>query len=339
MRKDDSRDHFEISFNSSESIPSPASPTPNPLTPLSPPYFTAAIILLHLLVFLYGLSLIGFENFHLSLTSPISLPNRQLIFLPIGTWPDCQNLKSQFWRLLSHQFVHAGLVHLLSNQCMTILFGFFVEISHGFWKTLLIYEFGILSGVLFHSACLPYLGLMGCSHGVYALYGASVALAFSSVPPFSTSSTYRFTVLFSIVIQILSDIFAFLFYFNPAVGYMAHIGGFITGFLLSLVCLLPSQFNQWKGWRVALSLLALIAYLVPMIVIVDRYLAAWPPQTLIPLRLYQWIVHNQNDGGCCEDMFDMINSPHTNASLAQQMERVQEQYYCDGRHLQYSPGD
>jgi membrane associated rhomboid family serine protease len=340
MRKPDAHhNHNEISV---ENFP----PPPLPLSPvtLSLPYFTIGIIIIHLLVFLYGLSLIGFDHVQFSLTSPISLPNQQLIFLPISTWPNCSNLKTQFWRFFSHQFVHAGLMHLLSNQCMTLLFGVFVEISHGFWKTLFVYEIGILSGALLHSTCLPYRGLIGCSHGVYALYGTTVSLCFIPFPPLSTNTTYRYTVLFSIFIQLLTDIFAFLFYFNPAVGYMAHIGGFVSGLLIGFVFLLPlssqiitnsNELLVSKRWRIVISFVSLVAYLVSIILLMDRYLVTWPPRPLIPMEWYHWIIHNQNDAGsCCEDMFNMIDS-HRNLTMSQQMERIQEHYYCDGQYLQY----
>jgi hypothetical protein len=66
MRKPDvHHNHNEISV---ENFPPP--PLPLPPVTLSLPYFTIGIILIHLLVFLYGLSLIGFDHVQFSLTSP-----------------------------------------------------------------------------------------------------------------------------------------------------------------------------------------------------------------------------------------------------------------------------
>ena len=51
---------------------------------------------------------------HLSLSSysPISPADDVWWFLTVGYWPLCSNLKPEYWRLISMQFVHAGLPHI-----------------------------------------------------------------------------------------------------------------------------------------------------------------------------------------------------------------------------------
>jgi membrane associated rhomboid family serine protease len=301
------------------------------------PYSTVIVILSNIFIFVYGLHLIGFRNIKFTKTLPISLPNQNLVFLPISSWPDCENLKHEYWRLVSHQFVHAGFLHLLSNQSMLLLFGIFVEMSFGGWMSFMIYELGVLGGVLFHSACLPYRGLLGCSHGVYALYGASLSLCLSNVPPFSINSTYRFFLYASLALQFLSDVLSFIFYFNPSVGYMAHIGGFISGVLLGFAGLLflpPRRFDFIKSSRDLLSLLSLVVLVVSISLISVKYVTLWPPETVIPLHFYHWIIENQNEGSCCEEMLEMVDFHQSNVSISNQMTTIQKSYYCNGFYLE-----
>jgi rhomboid protease GluP len=304
------------------------------------PYCTVLIILSHIVIFLYGLHLIGFQNLKFTKTSPISLPNDNLVFLPISNWPDCENLKHEYWRLASHQFVHAGFLHLLSNQSMLLLFGIFVEMSFGFWKSFIIYELGVIGGVLFHSACLPYRGLIGCSHGVYSLYGAAVSLCFFKIPPISGNPVYRYFLYGSLALQFLSDVLSFIFYFNPSVGYMAHIGGFVSGLLLGFTVLLflpPRRFDFIKSSRDLFSLLSLLIFVIAISAISYQYLTLWPPQSLIPIRYYHWIIRRQNDGSCCEEMFGMIDFHHSNVSISDQTMAIQKSYYCNGLYLESYP--
>lgn len=310
---------------------------PTRTSTFSLPSCTLLIMASHLVIFLYGLHLIGFHNLKLTQTSPISLPNSNLIFLPISNWPECENLKHEYWRLLSHQFVHAGFLHLLSNQSMLLLFGIFVEMSFGFWKSFMIYELGVIGGVLFHTACLPYRGLIGCSHGVYSLYGATVSIFLTNIDPISINSTYRYFLYGSLALQFLSDVLSFIFYFNPSVGYMAHIGGFLSGLLLGLAALLilpPRRINFMKSSRDLLSLSSFLFFVIAVSMISFQYLTLWPPQSLIPIDFYHWIIQKQNDGGCCEEMFEMVDFHHSNVSISDQMGAIQRSYYCNGMYLE-----
>jgi hypothetical protein len=73
---------------------------------------------------------------------------------------------------------------------------------------------------------------IGSSHGVYALYGGLVAqiiLNYDTLPPLLGG-----IIVCAVLIQILSDAFTLLFFFNQDVGYSAHAGGWVMGILVGL---------------------------------------------------------------------------------------------------------
>jgi membrane associated rhomboid family serine protease len=73
-----------------------------------PPHFTVMIVLATWIIFLWG----SMSTQATISDSDISPSDERWWFLNIGEWPFCNDLKSQGWRLLSMQFVHAGMLHI-----------------------------------------------------------------------------------------------------------------------------------------------------------------------------------------------------------------------------------
>jgi membrane associated rhomboid family serine protease len=55
--------------------------------------------------------MIGWGQAALSLDQPVSPPASELYLYTISSWPDCADLRRDYSRLLSFQFVHGKLVH------------------------------------------------------------------------------------------------------------------------------------------------------------------------------------------------------------------------------------
>ena len=77
--------------------------------------------------------------------------------------------------LFSHQFMHAGVMHLLGNMVFLILCGFAVEAAIGHWQFLLFYLLSGLAGGLLFTAfdaegTRPLVGASGAISGVMAMY-------------------------------------------------------------------------------------------------------------------------------------------------------------------------
>lgn len=66
-------------------------------------------------------------------------------------------------------------LHIAVNICIQIMLGIPLEMVHKWWRILIIYLCGVLSGSLFTSIVDPKVFLAGASGGVYSLLAAHIA--------------------------------------------------------------------------------------------------------------------------------------------------------------------
>jgi membrane associated rhomboid family serine protease len=159
---------------------------------------------------------------------------------------------SQWWRLLSPMFLHAGIIHLLLNMTVMLLLSHTVERNHGFLlTTFLFFLSGVCANIL--SALMqPGYVLVGASGGIFGLVGLCVAditlnwkLLFlvlqsrrTDDPPSRCDKCLCFWIL------ALDLLINSLVGFTPYVDNFAHMGGLVYGFLMSCAMLerLPLSF-------------------------------------------------------------------------------------------------
>ena len=152
---------------------------------------------------------------------------------------------SEFATIFTSMFMHAGWVHLLGNMLYLWIFGDNVEdrLGHA-----LFFVFYILCGIGATLAQLafsvgsnvPNLGASGAIAGVLGAYlimfpGRKVNVLLGRVV---TPMSALIVIGFWIVIQIFSQVSAFTASSQTeggGVAYMAHIGGFITGIILTFL--------------------------------------------------------------------------------------------------------
>lgn len=241
------------------------------------PIFTALYVTTVLLLFLYGIYFItGEKNVTYSSLSPISPPIERLYFETASPWPHCQDSRSQWWRLFSHQVVHAGYMHVISNQCLLLIFGIFYEANQGFMRTLVIFELSILGGCMGHAAVWPLRPLIGNSHGVYGLFGASTAEVILNADMMKKKNAI--VILTMCFVQLSIDIVGFIWWFNPHVGYSAHAAGFLSGLLMSFVL---SSRGKTRIWKSLVGFLSVIAFSGGQFYVLAHYERTWPPEALI----------------------------------------------------------
>ena len=93
----------------------------------------------HLPLFLVGITLFQVLRFLLhcwfvepdapiTASSPIAGPENTWMRV-VSDHPDCEDLRSEWWRLLTYQTVHAGYEHLGFNIVMQIIFGMPINVS------------------------------------------------------------------------------------------------------------------------------------------------------------------------------------------------------------------
>ena len=156
-------------------------------------------------------------------------------------YADSQPLKAE--TLLTAAFLHGSTGHLLGNMLFLFLFGFSVELVLGRFWYLLFYLIGAVGGSAL--AQLMYAGVghygLGASGAVTALMGMyAVMYRLKRIRFF-----YQFFFYFNYVTApalILLPIWALNevvqhFYGPQGVGYMAHLGGLVTGAALMALAL------------------------------------------------------------------------------------------------------
>jgi len=151
-----------------------------------------------------------------------------------------EGLKHGFiWQLLTFQFMHAGLMHLLFNSLAIYFFGRVVETAIGGAKFLTLYfSSGVIGGLLqmllafFIPASFGGL-LVGASAGGFGLVAAFAVMKWYE--PFTLflyfiPVTMRGRTLFWVSIAIA--VFGMIA-LNDGVAHAAHLGGIFTGFFFA----------------------------------------------------------------------------------------------------------
>ncbi len=142
--------------------------------------------------------------------------------------------EGRIWTLLTHMFVHGGVMHLLLNMVVMTAAGTFVVMCMGIRHFLILFFSGGLIGAALQVSFFPNVYLIGASAGVYAITIAALLLL-------PEDTFYRFRIrlrphLAAVGVTIVAV--AMLVWTlasgsgNPleqSVAHLAHLGGIITG--------------------------------------------------------------------------------------------------------------
>ncbi|CAN6312167.1 unnamed protein product [Urochloa humidicola] len=143
----------------------------------------------------------------------------------------------QGWRLLTCIWLHAGVVHLLANMLSLVLIGLRLEQQFGFVRISIIYIVSGVGGSVLSSLFIRNNISVGASGALFGLLGAMLSELFTNWTIYSNKAAALFTLLVVIAINLAIGIL-------PHVDNFAHIGGFITGFLLGFIFLMRPHY----GW-------------------------------------------------------------------------------------------
>ena len=183
-----------------------------------------ANVLVFLLMVLAGL---GFVSFHTG----------DLLVWGANCRP--YTLHGGWWRLLTHMFVHGGVMHLLLNMYGLLFVGMFFEPQIGWKKFLTTYLLaGIAGGVAsicFHAQTVS----VGASGAVFGLYGMWLAYLF-----WLRSGKASKLLLVNVGIYVgLNLLFGFA---SSGIDNAAHLGGLVCGFLMGAIYLLGGKRKRGK---------------------------------------------------------------------------------------------
>ncbi|XP_073002529.1 RHOMBOID-like protein 2 [Typha latifolia] len=143
----------------------------------------------------------------------------------------------QGWRLVTCIWLHAGVVHLLANMLSLVFIGIRLEQQFGFVRIGAIYLLSGFGGSVLSSLFIRNSISVGASGALFGLLGAMLSELITNWTIYTNKAVALLTLLFIIVINLALGIL-------PHVDNYAHIGGFLTGFLLGFVLLIRPRF----GW-------------------------------------------------------------------------------------------
>ncbi len=155
--------------------------------------------------------------------------------------------------LITHQFLHGGLMHLVGNLFFLVICGFAVEAAIGHLRFFLFYLLSGIAGGVFHmlfdmNSSVSLIGASGAISGVMAMYLGVFRLKkiefFYWL--FIFVGYFRAPALLILPFYLGKEIYSYVSEPNSNVAFMAHAGGIIAGSLLMLIStfLDPKARNQ-----------------------------------------------------------------------------------------------
>jgi len=218
-----------------------------------PPFMIPLITLSQIGVFIYyAIKLNTDDNKSNDVTAISGVPlSSPLIYSPYR--------RIQAWRFIGYMFLHQGYTHLIFNCLMQLFLGTILELLHKFWRVAIVYILGVLAGSLGHSCFDSTKYLVGASGGCYALFGAHLATVITnwntmqkdwlhSPLNFLLSAVFRLIVIFLLAgadtgVAVYNR---FVKGESVNVGFSAHFGGALAGFLVGVPVLRNIEIKSWE---------------------------------------------------------------------------------------------
>jgi membrane associated rhomboid family serine protease len=146
-------------------------------------------------------------------------------------------VKGEWWRLFTPMFLHAGLIHLLTNMSVLLRFGWPMEQEAGVQRFAPVYLLGGLMGSVASAVFLPDLLSVGASGACFAIIGAVWGDMFQNWGGIvAAGQCCSCTVMF--IVLSLTTAFNLMLGLMPFVDNFAHVFGFLGGVFVSSVLMI-----------------------------------------------------------------------------------------------------
>lgn len=146
--------------------------------------------------------------------------------LEVGGLVHFNVVHGEWYRLISSMFLHFNFEHILMNMLSLFIFGKIVESIIGSWRMLIIY---IISGLYGNFVSLTFNTTtisVGASGAIFGLIGSIFVIMY-------LSKNFNKKMIGQLLIALVVLIVFSLFMSN--INIMAHLGGFISGVLITLI--------------------------------------------------------------------------------------------------------
>lgn len=142
----------------------------------------------------------------------------------------------QQWRLISSIWLHGGVVHLLANMLSLLFIGIGLEQEFGFLRIGPLYIISGIGGSVLSALFIKSSISVGASGALFGLLGSMLSELITNWTVYANKCSALMSLVFIIAINLAIGIL-------PRVDNFAHVGGFISGFLLGFVLLMRPQFG------------------------------------------------------------------------------------------------
>lgn len=173
----------------------------------------------------------------------------------------------QLWRLISYQFSHGSISHLLFNMYALVYLGLMIENKLGWKKFIFIYLLSGVCGGLVSLMFHPDQFILGASGAIMGLFGAFVALLINKTFEQKATQALLISTLIVSVFVLINGAF------GKRIDNAAHIGGFISGFAFCyLFSFKPRQEEALKDWtRYAINFVVFALFFSAVLTFIPRY--------------------------------------------------------------------
>lgn len=186
-------------------------------------------------------------------------------------------LDGQFWRLLTANFLHLGLVQLVFSE-IVLLFASKVEKDGGYWRTVFIF---LVSGTYgWILSCIFSPNMINCGAS-----GGGLGLLMVALCDLATSWKIATSKGFRIGTYIGCIVFGIIFGLFPFLDNWSHFGGMIIGFLCALM-LIPNL-SSTRASTICHGLTAFLAF-PAMSILYSASLVFYFRSTNTGTNLCQW---------------------------------------------------
>ena len=144
-----------------------------------------------------------------------------------------EEVPDQWYRVFTSLFLHAGLIHLAFSLLFYYYFMMNIERMVGPLRTAVIYISSGIGGNLASAAFVPYRAEVGPAGSILGMMGCLIVLICYSRKDFDSEEEFKNGLLRYILITV---IFLTAGLFLPWIDNYAHIGGFVVGVFVSLIC-------------------------------------------------------------------------------------------------------
>lgn len=138
-------------------------------------------------------------------------------------------INGAWWQLFTAQFVHANIMHLVTNMFALLIIGSYVEILFPVWAYAVLYITSGVAGWLAGVWWAPDIVRLGASGAIFGLSGALMALVLANVFPKESKKSLLITFGLYVGINLLAGLG------TPDTDNLAHAGGLLSGAVFGIL--------------------------------------------------------------------------------------------------------